>query len=1694
MKTKQKIFKKILLGIMLAYTLLLPLSAMAADTSKTSFTEFKGGLEAPSTQGYAAGLVQATDARSFILNVTNFFLGFLGLVAVVIIIYGGFMYVIDMGKGESGGKGKKAITYAVIGLIIVMASYAIVNTILQAPGGTTQKGSAGTTTASLNFSRLASQVKSMAKDIENAYNWAYTSEQDLVTAMNTLASGVTAVRKCVGAMSGSKDVFHVCEYTDPNTMISSFQQNMDQVGFLMNRIMLTVPTFESDIELSDTTMETTIKSFIVSLKNKTGTAITAARNEIAKAQKKASDDEANCRAAGLGTVGAVSAVGGAITNVGSSFIGQGADSSGDFCNKNPNYSEVASKMLDSFDAQDDSIADGTDLTKDPYTRAQSELGKRMSASRIKIHNRFNEVVVACQKYIKEIYLLVGPVTNIANEPFKNLLSQAMMDMPYSSAVAGSDTKTWDDNDLNSYLKTLRNDVVNTDLSSFEGEGNIPAAIAKMASPKTAEAFSTAISEMSKLYDILSKIKFVYAKLVPSVIEGNAPLTVDFSSIGSQNPNGISIVDDLIHWDLNGNSTGEKLTGYDESLSKSNGFMNCNEEKKPTISCTYLRPGTYKVKLKIEAGKDGEKDPVTNIDYNKEIAAGIATVIIKVKPPQTKINLKIGVAGGSMTDVIAYDNYGFLKMSKDTVSFLSSEAKAGIDFDATLTKSVNGTNISNQASEGAQVKWDFGDSSVDKTAKSTLIASQYETATDANLKKTHSYQSDGIYEVKLEFIDKNKVVDRKIFNVVVGPVAAQIDLEDRLYGVGDKVTLDGGNSRSDNGQISQFSWSCSEGCPKETVDPSAKKAAEKIYYTFSKPAENGYTVTLNVTDSQGANGLASATVNITSKPPVAKFKATFPNPNQPAMLVLDASTSYDSDGTKGEAVNYNWQINGQDPATAPGVESFTLKQATVWNTFLRPNDTTSSPYAVVKFNQKGTYNISLQVTDVNDPNNPSEIAQKDIVIDNILGIAWGEKDKFTASLAQDKTTGQFVGTINITVNSDGATSYEVDYGDGSSRDKGDFSKTIALKHSYKDAGVYLVTARVYDSDNNENTLTRKAYVNSSDAPIPVISLKVNDGEVFPDESGAITVNRKDTVTFDGSKSLNTDGTGRRLNYSWSINGVPVSTKREFSQSFKDLNEKGNKVELKVTNADNVSQITKYPDSVLVIVKGEAPSLSSMVATASGSNLTTPVTVNVSAIDPVDADGRIVSYRWWYYDPNNDTNQMGVQVSTSPAATITVGTRGNEGEQKTYKFAMEMTDNENNKVSVQECSTSTDPNVECLDSLPSITVTNGPNKAPVAKFNVDRTSIKVGESVEFTSSSTDPDGKIIAYYWDFEGDGFANNTQDEGPNVTHTFNQSAKNGIPVRLKVEDNNGSEETSDPVLIYVEGKAGAPVAAFTSMQQDATSKVDFKDNSTADIANGVTIDSWTWDFDLSFDSNGDGKNDNDTDSAQQNPTFNYADFTKIKNDYKVFGIKRAKLTVKDSEGNTSSVSNFVNVKAPVTATSTQQVKPSTQVVITQQVEPPKTTQEVQPALDARLLTDPVPNVKDGKIHLQGDSGMITLDYSTSIGNIVKYVIDKNINFDSNGNGNPADDEDKVDTKPGKWTTDFQKSWGNITIRLTVTDSKGKKDSVDKIVVFDSKTSSSSLISVLHTESNDIVALLVSIMGFAILGMLVSKISKSNQK
>ena len=68
----------------------------------------------------------------------NWFLGLVGLIAVLMLIIGGFRILMSGGNQESVTKGKNTILYAIVGIIVIIFSYAIVHTItskLANPGG-----------------------------------------------------------------------------------------------------------------------------------------------------------------------------------------------------------------------------------------------------------------------------------------------------------------------------------------------------------------------------------------------------------------------------------------------------------------------------------------------------------------------------------------------------------------------------------------------------------------------------------------------------------------------------------------------------------------------------------------------------------------------------------------------------------------------------------------------------------------------------------------------------------------------------------------------------------------------------------------------------------------------------------------------------------------------------------------------------------------------------------------------------------------------------------------------------------------------------------------------------------------------------------------------------------------------------------------------------------------------------------------------------------------------------------------------------------------------------------------------------------------------------------------------------------------------------------------------------------------------
>lgn len=85
------------------------------------------------------------DLKDLLKVILNFFLSFLGFVMVVMIIYGGVLYVTSAGNEENVGKAKKILLYCAIGTIMIFISFAAVNTLLGAASGGTTSTSTGTT-------------------------------------------------------------------------------------------------------------------------------------------------------------------------------------------------------------------------------------------------------------------------------------------------------------------------------------------------------------------------------------------------------------------------------------------------------------------------------------------------------------------------------------------------------------------------------------------------------------------------------------------------------------------------------------------------------------------------------------------------------------------------------------------------------------------------------------------------------------------------------------------------------------------------------------------------------------------------------------------------------------------------------------------------------------------------------------------------------------------------------------------------------------------------------------------------------------------------------------------------------------------------------------------------------------------------------------------------------------------------------------------------------------------------------------------------------------------------------------------------------------------------------------------------------------------------------------------------------------
>ncbi|RLB34097.1 MAG: hypothetical protein DRH12_17735, partial [Deltaproteobacteria bacterium] len=209
---------------------------------------------------------------------------------------------------------------------------------------------------------------------------------------------------------------------------------------------------------------------------------------------------------------------------------------------------------------------------------------------------------------------------------------------------------------------------------------------------------------------------------------------------------------------------------------------------------------------------------------------------------------------------------------------------------------------------------------------------------------------------------------------------------------------------------------------------------------------------------------------------------------------------------------------------------------------------------------------------------------------------------------------------------------------------------------------------------------------------------------------------------------------------------------------------------------------------------------------------------------DPDGHIVSYRWDF-----DSDGSWDHVSSDPATTHTFS----------HRFACRTV------LMVADDKGQTDTIVK-TPYLPPI--------SPTASFTWEGFSLegarllvkpKAGDRIRFdASASTDPDGQIVKYEWDWNSDGTWDK-ENTNPVTEHSFMEAGT--YQVTLRVTDNDGlTDKTSQ--TIGIEHKDLIQANFTFQVVDEALHKIHLDASASIDTMGKIIRYEWDWDGDGIYD------------------------------------------------------------------------------------------------------------------------------------------------------------------------------------------------------------------------------------------------------
>ncbi len=451
---------------------------------------------------------------------------------------------------------------------------------------------------------------------------------------------------------------------------------------------------------------------------------------------------------------------------------------------------------------------------------------------------------------------------------------------------------------------------------------------------------------------------------------------------------------------------------------------------------------------------------------------------------------------------------------------------------------------------------------------------------------------------------------------------------------------------------------------------------------------------------------------------------------------------------------------------------------------------------------GTYTPRVAVR-----NNTQETGNIDVTSCPTLEVAPNEPP--TASVVTDPTTpkvGQAV-TIDATGSGDvdgNVTTYQFDFGaDGDYEIQENTTGTVT--RTYETPGVKTVRVRVIDNDGATDTATIEFDVVENRRPEATLSI-----------SPSPTTTTATNTTLNASGSSDPDGTIEF--YRWDFDGDGTTdlntTEAVITRQFEYDGGGFRNVLVTVVDDDGATDVAGLDLEVL-----PEPEVS---CTVSPDTIEQGGSVTVDASNTTHADVYIYDFDG---DGEPDTDAISQSVVDS-------------GEYPT-EFYDEVTTYTPRVTAINYTS-------DTRSTAPCETVTvEGANEPPTASFTVSPRPAVAGEDTTFDATgSSDPDGTVEFYLWDFDGDGTTDLNTTE-PTVTRTLRYEGSGFRNVRLTVVDDEGATATTtrDLELIQPEVTARCTVSP---------SNVTVGESFTIDASESSNAESFVYDID------GDGEPDTD--------------------------------------------------------------------------------------------------------------------------------------------------------------------------------------------------------------------------------------------